>query len=89
MADYRENIAAARFDSSPGELLQLRAALRGNEEDTRRFIMANERMIPPQEFFNPENLERIRVNAAPGSLPLERTTFVPELNDFMETGGDA
>jgi len=34
-------------------------ALRGNHQDTRRFIMAREGMIPPEEFFNPENLQRI------------------------------
>lgn len=71
-ADYRENIAGAKFDPLPGELLQIRAALRGNEEDTRRFIMAREGMIPPQEFFNPGNLERIWVNAEAGSVSPER-----------------
>jgi len=59
MAEYRENIARARFDPVPAELLQLRLALRGHQEDTKRFIMAREGMIPPEEFFNPENLRRI------------------------------
>ena len=31
----------------------------GNQEDTNRFVMAREGMIPPEEFFNPENLRRI------------------------------
>lgn len=33
MADFRENIRGARFDPLPGELQQIRAALRGNPED--------------------------------------------------------
>jgi len=84
IADYRENMSAARFAGTPGELLQLRVALRGNEEDTRRFIMAREEMIPPEEFFNAENLERILVNAEAGSVPLQRTTFLPEVNHVTE-----
>ena len=59
MAEYRENIAQARFAPMPAELIQLRMALRGNHGDTNRFIMAREGMIPPEEFFNPENLQRI------------------------------
>jgi len=34
-------------------------ALRGNQEDTNRFIMAREGMIAPEEFFNPENIQRV------------------------------
>jgi hypothetical protein len=63
MADYRENIARARFGAFPAELLQLRKALRGNQEDTNRFIMAREGMIPPEQFFNPENIQRILTTA--------------------------
>jgi flavin-dependent dehydrogenase len=59
MAEYCENIAAARFPPTPPELLRLRMALRDKQEDTKRFIMAREGMIPPEEFFNPENLQRI------------------------------
>ena len=57
--EYRENIAAARFTPVSPELFPLRLALRGNQENTNRFIMALEGMIPREEFFNPENLERI------------------------------
>ena len=84
MADYRENMAAARFVDMPAELLQLRAALRGNEEDTRRFIMAREGMIPSEEFFNAGNLERILANAEAGSVPRQRTTFLPQRNRHTE-----
>jgi len=63
IAEYRENIAAARFTPVSRELLQLRLALRGNQEDTNRFVMALEGWISPEEFFTPENLERIRLGA--------------------------
>jgi flavin-dependent dehydrogenase len=63
MAEYRENIAAARFTPLPPELLQIRLALRGNQEDTNRFIMMLEGWISHEEFFHPENLQRILSNA--------------------------
>jgi flavin-dependent dehydrogenase len=59
LAEYRENIAAARFTPISPELLQLRLALRGNQEGTKRFVMMLEGWISQEEFFNPENLERI------------------------------
>ena len=58
-SEYRENIAAARFTPVSTELLQLRRALRGNKEDTNRFVMALEGWISHEEFFNTENLQRI------------------------------
>ena len=67
MGEYRENIAAARFTPAPPELFQLRLALHGNQEDTKRFVMALEGLIPHDEFYNPENLQRIlaHANASP------------------------
>lgn len=62
-AEYRENIAAARFPPVSAELLQLRLALRGHQEDTNRFVMALEGWISHEEFFNPENLRRIYANS--------------------------
>jgi flavin-dependent dehydrogenase len=59
MLDYRQNLHAAQFRSLPPEVSQLRAALRGNQEATNRFFMANEGMIPREAFFNPENLQRL------------------------------
>jgi len=63
MAEYRENIAAARFPPSYLKFLQIRLALRGNQEDTNRFIMMLEGWISHEEFFNPENLQRIFAKA--------------------------
>lgn len=59
IADYRENLALAQFKPIPAEVSQLRLALRGNQEDTNRFFLAREGMVPPETFFNPENLKRI------------------------------
>jgi 2-polyprenyl-6-methoxyphenol hydroxylase-like FAD-dependent oxidoreductase len=59
ITEYRENIEQARFKPMPADALQLRLALRGNQEDTKQFILAREGMIPPEEFFNPENIQRI------------------------------
>jgi len=63
MAEYRDNIAAARFSPVSPELLQIRLALRGNQEDTNRFIQMLEGWISHEEFFNPENLQRIFAKA--------------------------
>jgi hypothetical protein len=72
IAEYRENIAAARFTPISSELLQIRLALRGNQEDTNRFIMMLEGWISHEEFFNPENLHRILGNSgARSALPSE------------------
>jgi len=80
MAEYRENIAAARFTPVSPELLQLRIALRDNQEDTNRFVMALEGWISREEFFDPENLKRIFANAgaSPG-LPNHHATAAAHL----------
>ncbi len=57
--DYAENLRAARFTPLPPQVLGLRAALRGNEAATREFYLARERMIPPETFFNRENMRRV------------------------------
>lgn len=59
LPDYRENLHLAQFKSLPAEVYQLRGALRGDQEETNRFFMAREGMIPPETFFNSENLRRI------------------------------
>ena len=64
MADYHKNIAQARFDPVPAELLELRAALRGNQSDTKHFIMAREGLIPHEEFSNSDKLQRVHSKSA-------------------------
>ena len=84
LTDYRENIARARFDPIPTELLQLRMALRGNQEETNRFIMAREGMIPPEEFFNPENIQRILATAGCSLVvPAQQVSTCPEKGNTL------
>ena len=64
---YRENIHFAQFKPVPENLVALRAAVRGNQEQTDRFYLARQRMIPPEEFFNPENLQRLNLGTSRGT----------------------
>jgi 2-polyprenyl-6-methoxyphenol hydroxylase-like FAD-dependent oxidoreductase len=41
-----QNLAGARFEKPPAELLRIRAALRGNPDATRQWFLAREKMIP-------------------------------------------
>jgi flavin-dependent dehydrogenase len=68
---YQENIRWAQFKPVPERLLAIRAAIRGNQEETNRFFMARQGMIPPEEFFNPENLQRLLAQAGAGPQPGE------------------
>jgi flavin-dependent dehydrogenase len=55
---YRENLVAAQLKPAP-EQRALIAALRGDQAATNHFFMAREGMVPPETFFNPENLRRV------------------------------
>jgi flavin-dependent dehydrogenase len=56
---YRENAYQAQFKPVPEDLLAIRAAIREDQEETNRFYLARQGMIPSEEFFNPENLQRL------------------------------
>ena len=56
MPDYRRNLDRARFNPPAQEELRLQRTLVGDQEATNRFFMAYEEMIPPESFFNPDNL---------------------------------
>jgi hypothetical protein len=64
IASYRLNLDRAAFLPAPRELLELRAALRGHKEDATRFWLAEQGMIPREEFFNPGNIERLQSRMA-------------------------
>jgi 2-polyprenyl-6-methoxyphenol hydroxylase-like FAD-dependent oxidoreductase len=70
MPCYQQNLNAARFRPYPPELYQLRAAVRGNPEETRRFFLARYGMIPPEQFFNPENVQRLLTGARDARVPV-------------------
>jgi flavin-dependent dehydrogenase len=58
MEVYEENLQSAQLKPPP-EVYQLRSALQGSPEDATRFWMARVGMIPSEEFFNQENMQRI------------------------------
>ena len=59
MRAYRENLNAATHMKPPNESYQMRAALRGNPEDTRHFFRAYFGVVPRESFFNSENIQRV------------------------------
>jgi hypothetical protein len=63
LAEFQMNIDFARFTPLSAEQQRLQAALHGNQEATNHFFMAREGMIPPETFFNPDNLQRIMARA--------------------------
>jgi flavin-dependent dehydrogenase len=63
MLMYQINLGAAQLGPLPPDQAAIRAAVRGNQEDTNLFFMAREGMIPPERFFNPENMQRLMASA--------------------------
>jgi flavin-dependent dehydrogenase len=57
--EFKENLRWATLEPPGPEIFQLRAALRGNQQQINRFTMARMGMIPSQEFFNPDNLATV------------------------------
>jgi 2-polyprenyl-6-methoxyphenol hydroxylase-like FAD-dependent oxidoreductase len=48
---YHENLTLAQFEPPSEDILAIRAAIRGNQEETNKFYLARQGMIPPEEFF--------------------------------------
>ena len=63
LTEYQQNLQLARFQPLPAELMQLRVALRSDQDSTNRFFMAREGMIPHEDFFNSANLQEIMVKS--------------------------
>jgi flavin-dependent dehydrogenase len=61
---YRLNLQLAALEPASSEQLRLRSALRGNPEETSRFLGVAAGTVPVAEFFAPENLARIMREAA-------------------------
>ena len=59
MADYKRNIAKAKFQPAPPDERGLFVALLGNQEATDLFFKAGEGMVSRETFFNQENLRQI------------------------------
>jgi flavin-dependent dehydrogenase len=61
---YQTNCENALFKRPSPELLEIRAALKGaNQDDIDKFYWALRGRIPREEFFNDANLRRIRAEA--------------------------
>ena len=58
-ADYQLNVSLASFEPRPEQERQMLAAIAGNQEEMNRFFRAREGMIPPESFFNRENMARL------------------------------
>ena len=63
LPDYQQNVQLARLQPPPAEMVRLRAALRGNQEETNTFFLATEGMIPRERFFNPETMQHLLAGA--------------------------
>ena len=50
LAEYRDNIQAARFVPVPPEILHMRRVLRGQPSATTRWVKARYGMIPREAF---------------------------------------
>jgi flavin-dependent dehydrogenase len=62
--DHQMTCERARLEKwDAPEMLGLRAALRGNIEDTRRYFGVAVTTVAPEEFFNPQNIQRIMQQA--------------------------
>jgi hypothetical protein len=61
---FAAGTSLARLRNRKGLRLLALLALRGNPEETDRFFLAIEGIIPPESFFNPTNLGRIPAAAA-------------------------
>jgi flavin-dependent dehydrogenase len=59
LPDYRLNLDRAQFKPQAQEELRLQRALMDDQEAANHFFMAYEEMIPPESFFNPDNLRTI------------------------------
>jgi flavin-dependent dehydrogenase len=57
--EYEQNLRWARLEGAPPEVLELRNAIRGDQEMINRFEKARIGIAPREEFFNPENMARL------------------------------
>ena len=61
---YEHTLSVADYRPHSPKAFQVRAALRGNQEDTNRFFGVIVSTVPRAEFFNAENIQRILRQAA-------------------------
>jgi flavin-dependent dehydrogenase len=85
---YHQNAQLARFEPVPQEELALRAALRQSQEETNRFYLALQGIIPPEEFFNPDNLQGVKARAKSRAAKtgVVRTPAISSLERALDPG---
>ncbi len=60
LPEYERNCRGALLEGWDSlEMLRLRAALRGNEEETGRYLGVGAKAVSFEEFYAPENVQRI------------------------------
>ena len=59
LPDYRDNLRAACLGPPPPELARIRAAVRHRPQDATRLVLATQGLIPREDFFNSQNLQRL------------------------------
>lgn len=59
LPDYHANLAMAQLGPLPDRHLRLRAALRCDQTAANHFFLATQGMVPPETFFNAENIDRL------------------------------
>jgi flavin-dependent dehydrogenase len=62
LPQYQETCRQASFVAPPPQVLQLRAALRGNQAATDQFYGVALGTVPAAAFYAPENIQRIMVS---------------------------
>jgi flavin-dependent dehydrogenase len=67
MRDYKQNLALARFEPIPPQAFQVRAAIRGDAIEMRRWAMARIGMIPEADFFNQAHLAELMARMPGGA----------------------
>jgi hypothetical protein len=90
---YHQNARMAQFGPVPEDELAIRAALRGNQEETNRFFLARQGMIPPEEFFNADNLQRLKARVGSAAMRIgparEPEGITPKTSPFLVEAGRA
>jgi 2-polyprenyl-6-methoxyphenol hydroxylase-like FAD-dependent oxidoreductase len=64
LPQYQETCRQASFVPAPPQVLQLRAALRGNQAATDQFYGIALGTVPAAAFYAPDNMQRIMASAA-------------------------
>lgn len=59
LPDFQLNLGLASFRPPPPEMLQLRQAIRGDQEATNDYFRAMQGLLPVEQIFGPERRERL------------------------------